>query len=796
MDQKKSEAQLGPRSRFFPMLQADASVAGSHARVCIVTPEILGPIRNGDIATVYTSLATILAYEGHEVTILLTCDRCESGTMAGWQNSYASKGVTLTPLQRSGRHAMAQTADAATSYEVLVWLRDNQARFDVVHFGEWRGLGYYSLLAKRQGIAFSDLAMCVKTHGPISLFDPELSQLELIVQDFMERESVRLADVLLSPSNYLLQWMLKDGWKLPDATFVSPHPVLSLRAPRPVDRGDRADLDPKGIRELVFFGPLHTGKGLTLFCDAIDRLHRRSPSVLPRITFMGNTVPIRGEDSGDYARRRGQPWGVDVNILSKDRDDALDYLGGEGVMAAIPSLDDNSPYTVLECIARRVSFLASAVGGIPEQIAECDLERVCFQPHPDALAAKIEQALRNPPAPAAAAFDFAENNSTVVRWHEALVTAAKRIREEKQHRHPVTAENQVRPLVSVCLIHHERPDFLRQAIESLRKQDYSPFEVILADDGSMTPAALAFLDSLESEFHERGWRIVRGEHQHAGAARNNAARWSHGDYLLFMDDDNYACAEELSLAVAVAQKTNADILTFARNLWEGDHPPPLQAADDAACSLPLGACVSAGMFQNVFGDTNALIKRSVFEELGGFREIHGVGGQDWELWARAVLRGFSLQVIPLPLFWYRLHPAGISGTTDAITNGLFASSPYLASVPKELRPAVALAIKRFWTEQQRSSEGSRGVGLTLRNQIDALWNSTSWRALRPLRNLLRAISGRPQENKPSARTDYEALEAVLRLMKSTSWNLTAPIRLAGRLLGIRGQKAKSPPHQS
>jgi hypothetical protein len=197
------------------------------------------------------------------------------------------------------------------------------------------------------------------------------------------------------------------------------------------------------------------------------------------------------------------------------------------------------------------------------------------------------------------------------------------------------------------------------------------------------------------------------------------------------------------------------------------------------------------MFQNVFGDTNALIKRGVFEELGGFREIHNVGGQDWELWARAVLRGFSLEVIPLPLFWYRLHPDSISGTTDVVTNALCATHPYLAAVRKDLRPAVAFAVTRFWTEQKGSSGHGRDVGLTLRNQIDAVWNSTSWRALRPLRNLLRAINGRPKENSPAGRTDYEALEAVLRLLKSTSWNLTAPIRLAGRLLGIRGQNAKT-----
>jgi hypothetical protein len=130
-------------------------------------------------------------------------------------------------------------------------------------------------------------------------------------------------------------------------------------------------------------------------------------------------------------------------------------------------------------------------------------------------------------------------------------------------------------------------------------------------------------------------------------------------------------------------------------------------------------------------------------------------------------------------------------TMDRVASALFATTPYREVVSEDVRPALAFAVRQ-WLEEERPSND---VGLALQREIDQIWESTSWRALRPLRNLLRAISGRPKEKKPATRTDYEALEAVLRLMKSTSWNLTAPIRLAGRMLGIRGQNAKSPPHQ-
>ena len=52
-----------------------------------------------------------------------------------------------------------------TAYATYLWLRQND-HFDVIHFHEWQGHGYYSLLAKRQGLAFGRTTLCVSTHSP------------------------------------------------------------------------------------------------------------------------------------------------------------------------------------------------------------------------------------------------------------------------------------------------------------------------------------------------------------------------------------------------------------------------------------------------------------------------------------------------------------------------------------------------------------------------------------------------------------------------------------------------------
>src|SRR5438874_8069165 len=115
---------------------------------------------------------------------------------------------------------------------------------------------------------------------------------------------------------------------------------------------------------------------------------------------------------------------------------------------------------------------------------------------------------------------------------------------------------QTQHLVSICLSHFNRPGYLRQALSSIEAQDYPNFEVVLVDDCSTDPEAIAYIATLEPKFAERGWQLVRNKEElFVGAARNLAARHARGEYLLFMDDDNCAKQHELSTFMAVAQRT-------------------------------------------------------------------------------------------------------------------------------------------------------------------------------------------------------------------------------------------------
>lgn len=66
----------------------------------------------------------------------------------------------------------------------------------------------------------------------------------------------------------------------------------------------------------------------------------------------------------------------------------------ENVLVIIPSLVENSPYTVYECLINNVNFLASNVGGIPELIPQEHHAEVLFIPTPVDLYGKIHYRLK------------------------------------------------------------------------------------------------------------------------------------------------------------------------------------------------------------------------------------------------------------------------------------------------------------------------------------------------------------------------------------------------------------------
>lgn len=110
--------------------------------------------------------------------------------------------------------------------------------------------------------------------------------------------------------------------------------------------------------------------------------------------------------------------------------------------------------------------------------------------------------------------------------------------------------------------------YLRKCVESLIKQDFSGYEIILVDDGS-TDGSGAICDEIvraNGENGENGEMVnIRVIHQKNGglsAARNTGLRAAQGKYICFVDSDDYWEPNVLGFLVRTMEEKKLDVLRY------------------------------------------------------------------------------------------------------------------------------------------------------------------------------------------------------------------------------------------
>lgn len=101
--------------------------------------------------------------------------------------------------------------------------------------------------------------------------------------------------------------------------------------------------------------------------------------------------------------------------------------------------------------------------------------------------------------------------------------------------------------------------FLRESLDSIVAQTFKDFEVICVNDGS-TDNSLEMLNEYANK--DSRIKIISQENQGQGVARNNAIDVAQGEYLLFVDSDDFIDSNTLEVLYNKFQETDVDIIQF------------------------------------------------------------------------------------------------------------------------------------------------------------------------------------------------------------------------------------------
>lgn len=639
--------------------------------ICVVTHDLLGWSNPTDAGASMAGLAQHMAASGDNITLLWVppytdIDALAAGEAARLEKYYSENYLITLKVLTSSRH-LAPYLAGNEKQSAAVYYHLKEEKYDAVYFALEGGIAYYTLLGKELSIFEPRPQLYVVAHTPIEWRAESdrhfLKDLQQVTIAYMEKYCIGEADALICSSSFMPTWMKERKWKLPQRVITLPNLRPSEWIPR--DFVGKNIFNERPAEEIVYCGGADFREGFTLFCDALESLARK---LTPRltVTMIGRFGHILGEHTGGMLLRRARSWPFEVKLLPGFTErERIEYLKRRNCLVIIPSFAADTPMIVATCLEEGISFVTTDIGGIPGMIAH-DSKMLCLSAaEPKGLAETIAAALKRPAAIIKPTLTAAAKRKA---WEDHLNMVATIAQKPVSPVRDILDKKKL-PKVSVIMVHHDRPQYLPQAIQAVERQDYPNLELILVDDGSKLPESLALLKDLMPRFKKRGWKILLEKNRYLGAARNTGVKASKGSYILFVDDDNalFECA--VSTYVKAIEASEADICTSFQKIF---HEPfvPVDEKYGFIQYFPPGGSLDLGFVHDSFGDANAMIRREVFDKIGFQIEDFGYTAQDWEFFTRAVLGGLKLRVIPEPLYWYRSSAQGMYRTSHWYDNRL------------------------------------------------------------------------------------------------------------------------------
>ncbi len=194
-----------------------------------------------------------------------------------------------------------------------------------------------------------------------------------------------------------------------------------------------------------------------------------------------------------------------------------------------------------------------------------------------------------------------------------------------------------------------RPDEVRELLDSLTQQTFKDFEVIIVEDGSeitCKDVCDRFADILRLSYYDK-------PNSGPGQSRNYGAEWAQGEYLLVLDSD-------VVLPEGYLQAVDDELKAHPCEAWGGpdaahpDFTPVQKSISYSMTSFFTTGGIRGGkakldkFYPRSF---NMGIRRDVYQQLGGFTKMRF--GEDIDFSYRIVEAGYQPRLFPSAWVWHK-----------------------------------------------------------------------------------------------------------------------------------------------
>ena len=242
------------------------------------------------------------------------------------------------------------------------------------------------------------------------------------------------------------------------------------------------------------------------------------------------------------------------------------------------------------------------------------------------------------------------------------------------------------PLITIGVSTYNRKDYLRESLQSLRRQTLRDFEIIVVDDGSTDGTR----EMIRKEFPEV--RYIHQKNSGDAAAKNSVAAHAAGRYLVFNDSDDLFLPDALERLYAPLAE-HPDDCSYGQYITidaDGNQLPTRSKMK----TFPSGDIVPALIMHVIVHGCATMMPPPLFRTIGGYDATLRVG-HDYKLALELAART-RLHAVAEPVFLRRRHDTNLSNVNyEKIKLLLTVVEDFLSRHPETRSAHASLVRKRL-----------------------------------------------------------------------------------------------------
>jgi len=609
----------------------------------------------GGVATYVRHSMAAYAKHGWEVTVLAP-NRAISADIVRTTGSVRT--VEFNPDKYAPSYAMGYVLglSQATAVKIQELIESGFAP-DWVEFPEAIGIGYLAIQRKLTlHPVFRNLRIATVSHCPAVIIDHLDGKNQYHFPRYsigeMEAGAIRTADVAIAPSHFHARGLVEHWPSLSDIDFkISRNPIdVESIEFRQVD--DAAPVYATSARVSPSKGTLELLTGFESYWKAggKSRLLVRGDDTLTGPGDSSYTAFL----SGRFGHRLSEGLLTFTGLLDHR---TIREQNATVVRALIhPSRYESFGYAVAESMAGGVVVAASTRGGQVEYIEDGE-SGLLFDPEDfSSVHSTIERlddmtsadrrrmgtAAREAIQRVAGLDRFVEDRASIMS-NEPMALPTRYPLVSKTTRATFTGAKSKSPTLTIITPHFNLGPYVRQTIAAALASDHPDFELLLIDDGSTDAESRKVIDALEGS--DRRLRVLRKANEGAAATRNFGVQQAAGQYVAFLDADDYPEPSYYSKATAILdQYENVGFV----GCWYRpfDDNGTLGIAYTSNPELP------RSIVQNTINSGSIVVRKEAFAP---HRVAISTFAEDWDAVLAMMGAGARGVVIPEVLFNYRVR---------------------------------------------------------------------------------------------------------------------------------------------